>query len=142
MTALVDRKVDAAVLYVAPPAPAIKEFSLTNDINILELKEPSQDALLKKYGHYVAKFIPKGTYKGVDKDIRTVGTANIIMIDAGMDEAQVYKITKAIFENIDNVRAGHPSAKGFNLEDATKGSTVPFHPGAIKYFKERGVWKE
>jgi TRAP transporter TAXI family solute receptor len=142
VTALGDRKVDAAVLYVAPPAPAIKEFSLTNDIDLLALKETSRETLVKKYGHYIPKTIRKGTYKGLDHDIQTVGTANIIMIDAGMDEALVYKITKAIFDNIEKFKAGHPSAKGFNLNDATKGSTVPFHPGAIKYFKEQGVWKD
>lgn len=142
MTALGDRKVDAAVVYVAPPAPVIKEFSLTNDINILELKPESQKSITQKYRHFVAKTIRKGTYKGVDKDIRTVGTANILLVGAEMDEALVYQITKAIFENIDSVRAGHPSAKGFSLEDATQGSTVPFHPGAIKYFKEKGVWKD
>jgi len=141
LTALGDRKVDAAVMYMAPPSPAIKEFSLTNDINLLELTAAHQDALMKKYGHYVAKSIRAGTYKGVDRDIRTVGTANVLLIDAALDDGLVYQITKAMFENIDKVRAGHPSAKAFSLEDATQGSTVPFHPGAIRYYKEKGVWK-
>jgi len=142
ITALGDRKVDAAVLYVAPPAPAISEFSLLNEINLLEVTEANQKNLLEKHAHYVAGTIPKGTYKGVDKDIRTIATPNIIIVDAGLEEAVVYKITKALFENIDRFKAGHPSAKGFSLEEATKGSLVPFHPGAIKYFKERGVWKD
>ncbi|MDI7259941.1 MAG: TAXI family TRAP transporter solute-binding subunit [Thermodesulfobacteriota bacterium] len=142
ITALGDRKVDAAVLYVAPPVPVISEVSLFKDINILELREADQKAILDKHGHYVDSFVPKGTYKGVDKDKRTVATPNIIIVDAGLDEELVYKITKALFENIDKFRAGHPSANEFTLEGATKGSLVPFHPGAIKYFKEKGVWKD
>jgi TRAP transporter TAXI family solute receptor len=140
LTALGDRRVDATVLYVAPPAPAIKAFCVNHDIELLALKEENRQAALKKYPHYMAVEIPAGIYKGVDKPIPTVATANVIIVDAGLDEGLVYNITKAIFENIDRIRAGHPSAKGFSLDVATKGSAVPFHPGAIRYFKERGVW--
>ena len=56
------------------------------------------------------------------------------------DEGLVYKITKAIFENIDMFRASYPSVKKYSIDAATKGPLVSFHPGAIKTYKERGVW--
>jgi len=140
LTTLGDRRIDAAVLYVAPPAPAIKAFCVNHDIGLLSLKEQNRKAILKQYSHYLSVEIPAATYKGVDVPIPTVATANVIIIDAGVDEALVYEITKAVFENIDKIRASHPSAKKFSLAVATKGSPVPFHPGAIKYYKEKGVW--
>lgn len=140
LTALGDRRIDAAVLYVAPPAPAIKSFSVNHDIELLTLKPANQKAIIKNYPYYLGVSIPKGTYKGVDTDIQTVATANVIMVRAGLDEDTVYRITKALFDNIGRIRASHPSVKKFSLEEAVKGTDVPFHPGAIRYYKERGVW--
>ncbi len=142
LTALGDKKVDAAVIYVAPPAPSIKEFAITHDIVLLGLKEEELNNLVKKYPNYIPDKLFKNLYKGMDKDILTVSTANVILVDAGLSEELVYKITQAIFKNIEKIRAGHPSAKGFSLQVATKGASVPFHPGAIRYFKEKGVWQQ
>jgi len=141
LNALGDKKVNAAVLYVAPPASAIAEFSLTHNIKLISFKEETRKRILEKYPYYTAVEIPSNTYKNVDYAIPTVATGNVILIDETLDEEIVYKITKSIFENIDKIRSSHPSAKDFSLDIATKGSTVPFHPGAIKYFKEQGVWE-
>jgi len=142
LTALGDKKVDAAVIYVAPPAPSIKEFAITHDIKLLGLKEEELNALIKKYPNYIPDKLSKNLYKGMDKDIITVSTANVILVDADLSEELVYKITSAIFKNIEKIRASHPSAKDFNLQVATKGASVPFHPGAIRFFKEQGVWTQ
>jgi hypothetical protein len=69
-----------------------------------------------------------------------VATANVILVDQDLEEQLVYNIVKAVFENIDKLRASHPSMKKFSLDMATIGSLVPFHPGAVKYYKEQGVW--
>lgn len=140
LTALGDKKVDAAVIYVAPPAPSIKEFAITHEIKLLGLKDEELNLLIKKYPNYIPDKLPKTLYKGMEKDLLTVSTANVILVDAGLSEEIVYKITLAIFKNIEKIQASHPSAKGFNLQVATKGASVPFHPGAIRYFKEQGVW--
>ncbi len=142
LTALGDKKVDAAVIYVAPPAPSIQEFAITNDIKLLGLKEEDLNSLLKKYPNYIPDKLSKALYKGMDKDVLTVSTANVILVDSRLSEDLVYKITSAIFKNIEKIRASHPSAKGFSLQVATKGASVPFHPGAIRYFKEQGIWTQ
>jgi len=141
LNALGDKKVDAAVLYVAPPASAIAEFSLTHNIKLISLNEENRKRILEKYPYYTAVEIPSGSYKNVNYATPTVATSNLVLVDETLDEEIVYKITKSIFENIDKIRSSHPSAKDFSLDVATKGSTVPFHPGAIKYFKEQGVWE-
>ena len=69
-----------------------------------------------------------------------LATANVILVDQDLEEQLVYNIVKAVFENIDKLRASHPSMKEFSLDMATIGSLVPFHPGAVKYYKEQGVW--
>ncbi|TET82344.1 MAG: TAXI family TRAP transporter solute-binding subunit [Desulfobacteraceae bacterium] len=135
-----DRKVDAAVLYMAPPVPAVKQFSVTNKVKLLRLKEENRKAILAKYPHYVPEVVPKFSYEGQDQSIPTVATANVILVDQDLEEQLVYNIVKAVFENIDKLRASHPSMKKFSLDMATIGSLVPFHPGAVKYYKEQGVW--
>jgi TRAP transporter TAXI family solute receptor len=142
LTALGDKKVDAAVIYAAPPAPAIKEFGVTHEITLLALTEQNRKKVVEKYPNYVPDSIPKGVYRGIENDVPTVSSVNLIMIRAALDDELVYKITKALFDNIDRFRMSHPSAKGFSLKVATKGSLVPFHPGAIRYYKEQGVWSE
>lgn len=142
VTLLTDKRVDAAVLYMAPPVPAIKAAEVTHDIKLLRLRDEHREAILKAYAHYVPKVVPKSAYKGLDEDIPTVATPNIIMVDADLDERLVYQITKAIFEHIDAFRASHPSVKTFSVEGAVTKGIIPFHPGAIKYYKEQGVWKE
>jgi TRAP transporter TAXI family solute receptor len=142
LTALGDKKVDAAVIYVAPPAPAIKEFAVTHNVKLLGLKEENLKALLQKYPNYIGDSLAKSLYKGMENDVLTVSTANVILVEAGLPEDLVYKITAAIFKNIEKIRSSHPSAKGFSLQVATKGASVPFHPGAIRYFKEQKVWTQ
>jgi TRAP transporter TAXI family solute receptor len=140
LQALGDRKVDAVVLYIPPPVPIAKQFALTNDIKLLRLKEDEIDAIRAKYPHYERLVIAKHSYKGQEQDVPTVGTPNGIYVDADLNEQLVYRIVKATFENIDKLRASHPSVKNFSVEMAPKGSLVPFHPGAIRYYKEVGVW--
>jgi TRAP transporter TAXI family solute receptor len=140
LQALGDRKVEAVVLYIPPPVPIAKQFALTNDVKLLRLKEDEIDAIRAKYPHYERLVIAKHSYKGQEQDVPTVGTPNGIYVDADLNEQLVYRIVKATFENIDKLRASHPSVKNFSVEMAPKGSLVPFHPGAIRYYKEVGVW--
>jgi TRAP transporter TAXI family solute receptor len=142
MAALGDRKVDAVVLYMSTPALPAKQFALTRDLKLLLVKEKYRKAVLAKYPFYQNLVVPKGTYKGQEQDVLTVGTANGVYIDSGVSEALAYKITKGIFENIGRLRASHPSMRNVSLEEAPKGSLVGFHPGVIKYYKEKGVWTE
>jgi TRAP transporter TAXI family solute receptor len=140
MAALGDKKVDAVVLYMAPPALAAKQFATTRDIKLLKVKDEHRKAVMAKFPFYLDRVVPKGTYKGQTEDVRSVGTGNGVYISSEVPDEIAYKITKAIFENLGKLKAAHPSVKNISLETATEGALVDFHPGVIKYYKEKGVW--
>lgn len=142
VTLLTDKRVDAVVLYMAPPTPAIKEAEITNPIKVLRLRDEQLKTILGTFKHYVPVTIPKSAYKSLDEDIPTIATPNVVMIDAGVDEELAYKITRAIFEHIDIFQGSHPSVKGFGIQDAVQKELIPYHPGSIRYYKEQGVWKD
>ncbi len=75
-------------------------------------------------------------------DFVTIGNCSSIVIDEKIDEETAYKIVKAIFDNLSELEAVHPDGKWITLERATSSKLIPYHPGAIKYFKEKGVWKD
>ena len=94
-----------------------------------------------KYGNfYFAAKIPKGTYKN-DVDIVTAGVANLLVVPSSFDPAFVKAILTAMFDNQPDLVLVHPEAKNLKLDTATLGSPIDFHPGAIDFYKAKGVWK-
>ena len=98
-------------------------------------------AMNRKYGNlYVEDSIPKAVYKGMDADNKQATVMNILVAHEGMDEKTAYNIVKTIFEKKSELVAVHKEAENFKLENQKAGATpIPFHPGAVKYFAERGV---
>jgi len=142
LSALGDGRLDAAVLYVSPPIPAIAEFGATHRFHLLPLTEAARDAIVTKYPYYLKTTIPAGAYTGVTAEIPVVGTSNGLMVDADLPADLVYQITKATFEQLDRFRGSYPTIAGFTLEVAPKGGLIPYHDGAIRYYRERGVWSQ
>lgn len=142
LSALGDGRLDAAVLYVSPPIPAISEFGATRAFRLLPLTEAARDAVVAKYPYYLKTLIPAGAYTGVTADVPVVGTSNGLMVSADLSEELVYQITKATFENLERFRGSYPTIAGFTLEVAPQGGLIPYHDGAIRYYRERGVWPE
>ncbi len=142
--AMQDGVVDAVMLSFAYPAAAVVELASTRDIDLLPMDEGLIDKIIKKHPYYVKINTPKGTYKGIDKDVLCLGDANVMVVHKDMDSDLVYKCVKALFENIHKGEHAlvniHPIAKQFTPENAVN-SPIPLHPGAIKYFRERGVGK-
>lgn len=142
VTMMTDGHIDAAVVYAALPTPAVKTLSTgPNPFRMLDLEENVQKSLLSKYPYYVPIKIPKDMY-GTGSDIRVVGTPNIVIIYSKLSDQLVYNITKAFFEpkNLEIIQTSHPSAKGLTLERAVL-AAVPLHPGAEKFYREKGVLK-
>jgi TRAP transporter TAXI family solute receptor len=140
LAALGDGRVDAAVLYISPPIPALSEFGAVRRYRLLPLNEVARDAVIKKFSYYVKTTIPAGTYSGVADDVAVVGTANGVMVTSELPADVVYGIAKATFEHIDRVRSSYPTLARFSVEAAVQGGLIPFHDGAIRYYRERGVW--
>ncbi len=97
--------------------------------------------LSAKYGPvYHAFTLSKDVY-GTDADVSGMGIGNILFVNANMSEEQAYQILTTIFDNLDEVHALHPQAANLTLQAAVTGSSILFHPGAIRFYQERDVWQ-
>ena len=83
--------------------------------------------------------VPKGSYKGVDQDIPTIAVLAMIVAKAELEDDVVYKITKAMFENLKDIERAHAKGKEVKLETAIVGIPIPLHPGAERFYKEKGL---
>lgn len=138
-TALKDDKIDAFFCVAGAPTTAIVELATTNNINILEVDDEHADKLMENYPFYTKYNVPGGTYKGVDSDVQTVAVVATYIVSNDLDENLVYQMTKALFENSEEIAKAHP--KGAELDPAysVSGISIPLHPGAEKYYKEIGT---
>ena len=96
-------------------------------------------AFMKDNTFYSVYKIPANTYDNQAADILTVTVKATLIVSADADEDAVYKVTAAIFDNIEAITKEHAKGAELSLENATQGLTVPFHAGAAKYFKEKGI---
>ena len=88
---------------------------------------------------FLAKPIPAGTYRGQDREVMTATVNNLLMTRADVPADVVYAMTKALFDNLANLAAVHPAAKGLSLAGAVQGSPVPLHPGAERFYRQARV---
>ncbi len=131
-----NRQLDATLQSAGLGVSSIKDLATAVDITVVEIP----NAIVDKVGTpYLKAVIPAGTYTGQDKDVPTAAVPNFLVVREDMKEAEVYALTKAIFDNLADLQASHVAAKSISIKDAMKGSPVPFHPGAARYFKEKGV---
>jgi TRAP transporter TAXI family solute receptor len=98
-----------------------------------------KDVVEKLGAPYVAATIPAGTSTGQDKDVETVAVINFLVTLEDVSEETAYQMTKQLFENLPEMQAAHNAAKAIKLENAIKGMPIPLHPGAEKYYKEKGL---
>jgi TRAP transporter TAXI family solute receptor len=143
--ALKDGKVDAFIWTGGIPTASIVDLGHTSGITIrLLANDEALPVLRMTYGEslYFRGVVPKSVYPGLDGDIGVISIPNLIVVHADMDEKLVYEITKVLFEHQNELIAIHPEAKNLSLETAVKDSPAPFHPGAIRYYKEKNTWKE
>jgi uncharacterized protein len=131
-----NRQLDATLQSAGLGVASIKD--LANSVPIMVVEVPA--AVIDKIGApYLKTTIPAGTYEGQTADVATAAVPNFLVTRSDMKDDEVYAITKAIYENLPELAAAHSAAKSITLANAMKGSPVAFHPGAAKFFKEKGV---
>ncbi|MCP3971757.1 MAG: TAXI family TRAP transporter solute-binding subunit [Rhodobacteraceae bacterium] len=137
--ALCDGKIDAAVWAAGLPNGSSMEATSTCDIKILDLTTSNTDGVLSANAAYAAATIPGGMYPGNDDDIASWGPKATFVTDANTPDEVVYVLVKAIFENFDAFKKLHPAFGSLTEERMIKdGLSAPLHPGAVKYYAERG----
>lgn len=136
---LKDGKIDAAFIVAGAPTTAVVDLATTKDVSLVQLDEEHIKKLQENYDFYTETVIPADTYKGVSEDATTVSVRATLIASNDVSEDAVYELLKAMFDNQKDLIAGHAKFEFLNLEDAVKGISVPFHPGAKKYFEEQGI---
>ena len=140
--ALKDGKIDAAFIVAGAPTPAIQELCTTAKAYLVPVDGDVAKKLMETSPYYTTYKIPAKTYDGQEKEVTTVTVKATLIVSASASEDDVYNITKAIFDNVDAITEAHAKGAELSIENATDGITVPFHAGAAKYFKEKGVTVE
>lgn len=139
--ALKDEKIDAFFCVAGIPTTAITDLAMSNEITVVPVDDDKFAELSAEYGFYTQQVVPAGTYNGMTEDVKTVAVMATYIVDNDLSEETVYTITKGIFENKDAITAAHAKGAELDVAKAVQGipAEVPFHAGALKYFKEVGV---
>jgi len=140
--AMKDKKLDAFFFVVGLPTSSITDLAATPGVKIKFLDHQNLlPAMVKKHGAiYIADVIPKGTYPGQTVDNQATAVANLLVANANMSDQTVYNIVKTIFDKKPDLIAVHKTAADIKMEmQKREASPVPWHPGAVKYFKEKGL---
>lgn len=131
-----DGTIDAAFVTAGAPTGAVEGLSATEELVILPIGQDEIDAILEKYPYYIQDEVPAGTYK-LKEAVPTIAVQAMLVVREDLSEELVYDITKAIFDNLDQVT--HAKAKIIKAETALEGTGIDIHPGALKFFKEKGI---
>jgi TRAP transporter TAXI family solute receptor len=133
-----NRQLDATLQSAGLGVASLKDLSTSLDIVVVSV--PAE--IVKKMGApFVAAKIPANTYKGQTEDVNTASVINYLVTRKDVSEATAYQMTKLFYESLPEMIASHSAAKDISLENAAKNSPVPLHPGAAKYYKEKGLIK-
>ena len=137
-----DRNIDAVFTFLALPAAAVTEATIGRSLQIMNFS-PEVLGSLSKYGIDAGK-IPAGTYPkaaNANENVTTAIAGSVIITNKNLPDDIAYRIAKVIHENLDQFRKIHGSLATYELKDAITGTGVPLHPGAEKYYREKGVLK-
>lgn len=136
-----DGNVDAVFTFLALPGAAVTEASVGRKLRLIDFPEDLLD-YLGQFGILPGK-IPVGTYPKAanTRDVVTARSGSVITVHKDMPEDLAYRITRAINENLDKVHKIHASLKPYRVVDGPTGCGVPLHPGAERYYREKGVLK-
>jgi TRAP transporter TAXI family solute receptor len=136
--ALIDKKVDAFFYSVGLGSSAIEEPANSVDADLVSINSDAIKKYVESKPYYVMATIPAGSYKGVDQDTETYAVKATVVASANTPEQTVYDYCKVVFENLEELKGTHAAFKTLEPKEMLKGLTAPLHPGAEKYYKEKG----
>jgi len=117
---------------------SLKDLSTATDITVVSVPKE----IVEKIGPpFIAVTIPANTYNGQDKDVPTAAVVNYLVTSSDVSDDLAYQMTKQIFESLPELANAHAAGKEIKLETAASGSPIPLHPGAIRYYREKGIIK-
>jgi TRAP transporter TAXI family solute receptor len=133
-----NRQLNATLQSAGLGVASLKDLSTSTEITVVSVPK----AVVDKIGPpFVAVTIPANTYNGQDKDVPTAAVINYLVTSSAVSDDLAYQMTKLVFESLPELANAHAAGKEIKLEAAASGSPVPLHPGAIRYYKEKGLIK-
>ncbi len=131
-----NRQLDATLQSAGLGVASIRDLASSLPIQVVSVPE---DMVAKLGAPYIAATIPANTYNGQTENVATVAVVNFAVTHVDVPEETVYQMTKQMFENLPDMVAAHKAAAAIKLEKALEGMPVPLHPGAARYYKEKGL---
>ncbi len=133
-----NRQLNATLQSAGLGVASLKDLSTSIEITVVSVPK----AIVDKIGPpFVPAMIPANTYTGQDKDVPTAAVVNYLVTSAAVSDDLAYQMTRLIFESLPELVTAHAAGKEIRVETAATGSPVPLHPGAIRYYREKGVMK-
>jgi TRAP transporter TAXI family solute receptor len=147
ITAIKDGTIDVGMISAGYPVASLLDLARQIPIRLISYSEEEVKSLIAKQPFYVRVVIPRGTYQGGTTNTLTRGIVTALFCRRDLSENLVYQLARALYEHPKEKDAIHPQAKQWNLDNIFRGKDyttqyIPFHPGAVKYLKQKGLWKE
>jgi len=133
-----NRQLNATLQSAGLGVASLKDLSTSSEITVVSVPKEVVDKIGPPF---VSVDIPANTYTGQDKDVPTAAVVNYLVTSSAVSDDLAYQMTKLIFESLPELANSHVAGKEIKLETAAMGSPVPLHPGAIRYYKEKGLIK-
>ena len=140
-SALCGNRIDAFAVIVGHPNAIVQQAANSCASNIVAVAGPAIDQMIKDHPFLGEASVPGGMYKGIDQAQATFGVLATVVVSADLPEPTAYLVTKAVLDKFDEFKLLHPALANITKALMLIGNTVPFHPGAIRYFRERGLMK-
>ena len=136
-TNLQDGNVDAAFVTAGTPTGAIQELSASADVEIVSFDQEAIDSLMDEYNYYTQQEIDADAYENFDSTATTVAVQAMLIASNDIPEDQMYEMTKAIFENLDDMANAHVRGEELTVDTAEDGMSIDLHPGVQRYYDEQ-----
>jgi hypothetical protein len=137
--ALQDRNIDAFFIPAQVNYPDVMVVQQALGLRVIPISKEVVETTLATVPGASRGAVPKGLYGVLDRDLPSPGFLQQLIVDAGLSDELVYRLTKLWWERIDEIMAIAPTLQESNVKLAMEGATIPFHPGALRYYKEVGV---
>lgn len=137
--ALRDGDIAAGFWSVGPPTSSIMNLATTRSISLIPLSTEEIAAAIEAEPTFAPYSLREGLYDGMAEPVLTISTPNVLIVHADMDEELAYNITKAMFENVQELIDIHPAANDTTVEFTVDSTPIPFHPGTLRYLEEVGA---
>jgi uncharacterized protein len=138
-TELLAGRIDAIVTLIGAPTPAIQDVEAKEPVTFISLSPEQIEAIRKALPEFSPSKVAAGTYRSLDKDYVTIGVPNFAIGRADLPDDLVYELVKAVFQNQPRLVKANSAARETLPQNVDKDTFLPFHPGAVRYYREIGT---